>query len=73
MNRIVWSILSKAFLMSTNTAAILSCLSMELVILFVKEYIACNVFDFFRILIRRYDVITYMFFYKIIYSLFNYF
>ena len=47
MNSILWSIVSKAFLMSTNTAAILSCLSMELVILFVKAYIACNVFDFF--------------------------
>ena len=43
MNRIIWSTVSKAFLMSTNTAAILS---MEFVILFVKEYIACNVFDF---------------------------
>ena len=43
----LWSIVSKAFLMSTNTSAILSCLSMELVILFVKEYIACNVFAFF--------------------------
>ena len=47
MNSILWSIVSKAFLMSTNTAAILSCFSMELVILFVKAYIACNVFDFF--------------------------
>ena len=71
MNSILWSIVLKAYLMSTNTAAILSCLSMELVILFVKEYmhVMCLIF-FETILIGRYYV---MFLYTIIYSLYNYF